>query len=846
MNKTIWQKIQPHALAIGIFLVVSCLYCLPVLKGLKLNQHDSINWRQLSQHSVEFKEKFGHYPLWSNSMFSGMPAYQIMMESKYNVTIAHLGKVFTLFLPEPISLFFLACVGFYILCCAMGVRTWVAVIGALAYSYASYSAACVTAGHVTKFASMGYAPALIAGIILLTQRKYVIGFLATLLFTTLLVYQSHPQIDYYTFLIVAFIGIAFAIKTIREKQVKHLLTTGVLAVIGIAMGVASFAMVLMPTAEFTKESMRGGRSQLTDTTHSNNKTKGGLDKDYAFNWSYGIGETFTAIVPSIYGGSSPSLHNSEIGEGSKTAEVLQEKTRMPEDQAVDFARQLSAYWGAQPSTSGPVYFGAIICCLFILGLVIYREWHLGWIIAATVFSILLSWGKNFSSLNYFLFDHLPLYSKFRAPAMSLVIAQITIPLLAVLALDRLITLKEAGAITWKKLKWAVYFSAAVFVILIGLYFTLDYKSPSDTQVKENLSNMMVQQMAQGAQPSPEIQQQANDFGRSVVTALQADRRSLYGTDLVRSIVLVALAAGLLFLFVRNKASVLVTLVLLTALNLFDLLGVDLRYLSHANYEEEELVNDILPTRADQQIKQDTGYYRVLDQASGSPFFSSRASYFHNSVGGQVPARLGLYDDLINHQLMQGNMQVYNMLNTKYIIINNPQDRQTIAQQNPDALGAAWLVKSIKIVNNADEEMKALDTFNPRDTAIADKSEQSKTGPAPQYDSAASISLVKNLNDKITYSFNAATNQFAVFSEIYYPSGWKALIDGKETPIVKVNYALRGLPVPAGKHTIEFLFEPASYKQGNIISLIIGLVSILLLIGGIAYEWKQYQKKPARA
>lgn len=846
MKNSIWQKIQPHAIAIGIFLVVSCLYCLPALKGLKLNQHDSINWRQLAQHSIEFKEKYGHYPLWSNGYFSGMPAYQIMMESKHNVGIAHLHHLFTLSLPDPIGLFFLACIGFYILSVTMGLRTWVAILASLAYAYCSYSAACITAGHVTKFASMGYAPAVLAGLLLLIQRKYVLGFLATLTFSTLMFYQNHPQICYYTLLIAACMGVAYLIKAVREKLFKHVAIVAGLAIIAVVIGASAYAVVLYPTSDFSKESIRGGRSELTDTTKSkNNKTIGGLDKDYAFNWSYGKAETFTVIVPRIFGGSSPSQHNNEIGENSKTAEVIAEKTGMPDDQAVDFARGIaSGYWGAQPSTSGPVYFGAIICGLFILGLFIYRGWHLGWIVAATIISIVLSWGSNLSGINYFLFDHLPFYNKFRAPAMSLVMAQITFPLLAALALEKLIQAKESGTLSWKSLKPAVYTIAVVGILLIGLYFSFDYKNPeSDTQTSQYLTQLMLQQGApQGQQPAPEMEQRANDFGRSVVRAIQDDRRSLFGGDLIRTLVLMLLAGGVIYGYVRSKLNLMMTLLLLNALNLFDLIGVDLRYLSHKNYEEEETPQDFTPNRADLQIKQDTGYYRVLDQASGSPFFNSRASYFHNSVGGQVPARLGLYDDLITRQLMRGNMQAYNMLNTKYFIVVNPADRQPIAQQNPDALGAAWLVKEIRYVNNADEEMKALDNFEPKDVAIADKREKDKVTLTPQYDSTATISLVSNRNDNIVYQFNAASNQFAVFSEIYYPRGWKAFIDGKETPIVKVNYTLRGLPVPAGKHTIEFKFEPEAFITGDRISLISGIFSIIALLAGIAWLWIDYRKK----
>ncbi len=841
MNKTLWQRLTPHVIAIAIFFVISCVYCLPVFKGEVLGGHDAVGWKAMSQQSFEFKEKHGHFPLWSNSMLSGMPAYQIAFDSKYNITVGHLDKIFTLFLPMPAGYFFLSCLSLYLLCLVMGTRSWIGILGGLGYAFASYSVVIVAVGHISKFTSMAYAPAILAGLVLLSQRKYILGFLITMVATTCMFYQNHVQVLYYTFLIAGFLGLAYLIKTIREKEFKPFFISIGLSVLAIALGAASYAKMLLPTSEYVKETMRGGRSELTPLDKSN-KSQGGLDKDYAFTWSYGIPETLTFIVPRIYGGSSPNVidnqYVNEIGDNSKVAQVFAEKTGMPEDQANEFAKQYSPYWGAQPSTSGSVYLGAIICFLFIVGLVFYRQWHLGWIIAATILGILLAWGSNFKALNYFLFDHLPYYNKFRAPSIALIIPQLTIPLLAALGLNELLNGNYDPTVRWKKFKQSLYITGGLFAVLIAMYFSIDYKGPNDNAIAENLSGGMLQQMAQGKQPTPEMQQEANSFGRSVINALKDDRRSLYGGDLLRSAIFILLAAGLLAYYQKKNISSQIVVMGLVVLTAIDLLGVDLRYLTHKNFHPAEEATELVANRADLQIKQDTGYFRVLDQTGGNPFLDSRASYFHNSVGGQHPARLALYDDLMQRQLTRGNMQAYNMLNTKYFIVNNPQDRQPIAQLNPDALGPCWLVKTIKYVNNADEEMSALDTFNPKDTVIIDKREQSKVPFAPQFDSAASIRLVQNLNDQITYEFNASTNQFAVFSEIYYPGGWKAFIDGKQLPIVKVNYALRGLPVPAGKHAIEFRFEPEKYYTGNQISLIAGIISILCIIAGVAWLWKK--------
>lgn len=842
MNKTIWQRSVPHLIAIGVFFVIAVIFCLPALQGMVLNQHDTLSWRAMVQQSVEFREKYGYTPLWSNSMFSGMPAFQIGIESKYNITLAYLNSLFTMFLPQPAGLFFLNCIGFYVLCMVLRIKPWIAVLGSLAYAFASYSAVIVAVGHLTKFGSMGYAPAVLGGIILMSQRKYVLGFLTTLVFGTCLFYQNHIQVVYYLMLVIGFMGIAFAVQSVRQKDLKPLFVTIGLSIVALGLGAASYAVILLPTRDYASETMRGGRSRLSSDVKEN-KSKGGLDKDYAFNWSYGKAETFTLIVPRIYGGSSPTVigneYSSEIGNNSKTAAVLAEKTGMPEEQANELAKaQFSAYWGDQPGTSGTVYVGAIICFLFILGLVVYRGWHLWWIIPATLLGILLAWGKNFPAFNYFLFDYLPMYNKFRAPTIALIIPQLTMPLLAVLGLNTLLDEKADKEWIFKKLKVAGIATGAVLLVLVYLYFSLGYTSQGESGLRENLTNSMLGQMSQGNPPTPEMQSQANDFGRAVVAALKSDRQSLFGNDLLRSAILIVLAAAALLAVAKSKLSGQLAVFILLGLSTYDLLAVDTRYLTKKNYQEKEEVTAFIPNRADQQISQDTSYYRVFDQAGGNPFNDARASYFHNSVGGYHAAKLALYDDLIKGQLSKGNMQVFNMLNTKYFLVTNPADRQPVAQQNPDALGAAWLVSKLDYVDGPDAEMKALDSFNARTTAIADKTEQPKIPFQPQYDSTATISLVQNLNDKIDYTFQAATNQLAVFSEVYYPNGWKAFIDGKETPIVKVNYLLRALPVPAGKHAIEFRFEPASFVLGDRISLIVGIISILLLIGGAFYLWKQ--------
>lgn len=846
MDKTLWQRVTPHAIAIGVFFIVSCIYCLPVFKGLVVAQHDVQGWKGMAQQSFEYKEKYGHFPLWTQSMFSGMPAFQIALESKLNITIAHFHKLFTLFLPSPASLFFLACIGFYILTQALGTKSWIGVFGSVGYAFASYNAVITVVGHTPKFASMGYVPAVIAGLILLTQRKYVLGFMTSLVFTTLLTYQNHVQIVYYTFLIALCLGIAYAVHAIKQKQIRHLINTAVLALVAGVMGVLSFAVMYMPTADYAEETMRGGRSELTQVVSpdktSANKTKGGLDKDYAFQWSYGIGETMTVILPSYKGGSSGPT---ELGEDGKAVEALQE-SQLPSDAVNYFYSALNSYWGDQPGTSGPVYFGALICLFFIGGLFVVRGWHVNWIIAATVIGIVLAWGSNFKAVNYFLFDYLPYYNKFRAPSIALVIPQLTFALLASMALQEILYKDWDRKMLLKRLKYALVSMGVIAGILVITLIAGEFKSKNDRQLREGIASTLTQAMSRGQQPSEEMVQQNNSIATAVMNGVVKDRKDLYASDLLRTLVFLLLGAGLIWLAVQKKIKTIYVGIALIALNLIDLLPVCSRYLNKDKYVEQEDFNAVFtPTAADMQIKADTSYFRVFN-TQGDPFQSSdatsRTSYLHNSVGGYHPAKLALYNDLINQQLSKQNMSVFNMLNTKYFIVTNPENQQPVAQMNPGALGPAWLIKTIKYVNNADEEMKALDQFNPADTVIIDKREQSKIPFLPQPDSLASIRLVQSTNDKLSYEFNAGANQFVVFSEVYYPRGWNAYIDSKEARIARVNYVLRGLAVPAGKHSIELRFEPRSYIVGDTISMIVGILSILILLGGSWWLWRDYQRQ----
>lgn len=826
------KKATPHLIATGIFLVLAIVYCQPALQGKVMNQHDVVGWRGMAQQSFKFKEDHGHFPLWTNSLFGGMPAYSVAMQATHPVQIGYVYNILTLGLPKPAQYFFIACLTFYFLCMVLRMRPWLAIMAAIAYAYSTYDPVIISAGHNTKIQALAVAPAVIAGTLLLFERKYLWGMGILAIFFGIELGTQHLQIVYYTLIMLGFLTVGFLIKSFKEGYIKNALVSVGLAAVAGLIGFATYAVTLLPLQEYAKETIRGGRSELTPTD-TKNATAGGLDKEYAFRWSYGIPETFTLLVPGVYGGSNGGReHKAPTEMTERLAEV-----GFPEENAIQYVNGYS-YWGDQPNTSGPVYVGAIVCVLFIFAMVYLKSWHKWWMFAAVIFGIVLAWGRHFSALNYFLFDYMPMYSKFRAPAMSLVIPQFLMPLLGAYAVDKLLNAQGPREELFKKLKQTAFICAGLFALLGLFYFSADFTSKKDASVRDDFSQMF----QQGQQPTPEIQQRAASFAQSLVNALEDDRKSLFVRDTFRSLVLVALALALLWAYIRGKIKPMPLMLGLLLLSSFDLLALGRRYLNNDDFvDEEQFETAFQPTPADTQILADPNKpFRVFDQTE-DPWNSARGAYFHNLIGGYHPAKLGLYQDIIERQLGNGNMQVYNMLNTKYFIMMNPANRQPAAQINPDAFGPVWLVKHLHFVKNADDEMRALDSIGLRDTAVIQQKYQSAIKFQPQFDSSATIKVNEYLNDKITYQFNAATNQFAVFSEVYYPRGWNVFIDGNKAEYVKVNYALRGMAIPAGQHTIEFRFEPASYKTGNTLMLIGSLLAYGLVIAAIVTDRRK--KKP---
>ncbi|WP_440133798.1 YfhO family protein [Chitinophaga sancti] len=811
------KKFLPHIIAIGVLLLLAIIYCKPVLDGQVLAQGDNIQWQAMARQSLDYKAAHGQAPLWTNSMFGGMPGYQIVLESREPFNISDLGKVFTLWMPKPINFFFLAGLSFYLLCSVLGTRSWIGLLGAVAYAYSSYDPIIVGAGHDTKMMAIAYIPAVLAGVILLTQKKYTIGVAVTALFMSLLIASNHMQVTYYFLLLLGVLGIVFAVFMIKAKDFKHLIITGVLVVAAIGLSAAVNTMSMWTTYEYSKETIRGGKSELTQKAAD---TKGsGLDKEYAFRWSYGIFETFTFVVPNLYGGSSQG----ELTDNSETYKTLK-SLNVPDQEATRMIKAWPMYWGDQPGTSGPVYLGIIIVFLAIFSFRLIKSWHKWWILAISILAVLMSFGSNLAFFNYALFDYLPFYNKFRAPSMVLIIPQLTLVILAVLGLQALLNpeLKKADLVS--NLKKSGIIMGVILGILLILSVTLSWSNNSD--------QMMAQQFKQMAGGS-------DDIANQLMRALHADRASLYRSDVFRAIILFALAFGLIWYYLKDKIKLQWLAAGLIVLVSFDLLQVDTRYLNANNYEEEsKYKGNFSASPADQQIAEDKDpYYRVFNVTKGDPFSDAMTSYFHNSVGGYHAAKLILYQDLIENQISRNNLNVLNMLNAKYVIVPG-QGGQQMVQRNPQALGNAWFVKDIVWAPNADAEMKTLDNLNTKDSVVIDQRFKPAVKVQPVYDSAATIALVKNDVDEISYTSNAATPQFAVFSEVYYKEGWKAYIDGAETEYVRVNYALRGLSVPAGKHEIVFKFHPKSFYLGDQIGFVSSLIVMLLLIGAAVLEFRK--------
>ncbi|BAV07187.1 membrane protein YfhO [Filimonas lacunae] len=854
-----WKRVVPHLIAIGVFLLVTFIFCRPALEpGKTLNMYDMQLVKGMQQNLTNHVEKDGTSPLWLSSMFGGMPAFVLGVPAPTHLT-EWVHKIMTLNLPEPFQYFFLCCICFYIFCMCIGVRPYLAIGGALAFAFASYVPIIISAGHITKVWALAYSPALLGGALMVYNKKYLWGFLLTALFTMQEIGRNHQQISYYTFLIMGIATIAYIVKWVKEKDLKHAFKAIALVAIAGTLGVLTNAVNLFTTYDYAKHSKRGGQLILPErnkeTADSKTTKEGftkGLSREYAYQWSYGKLETFTLMFPGVMG---YGARGGELNENSHIAKVLEEKANYPSDQAGDFAKSFSGalYWGDQPFTDGTVYLGAVVCFLFIFGLVYVKSIHKWWILGASILAIILSWGHNFPAFNNFAFDYFPFYNKFRAPTMILVIPQLLFPVLGVMAVQQLLDSTESKAELFKQWKVTCIATGAVFALALFMYMSLDFKnentqrtaefnkiissnSPTAQQQLQALNEKYPAQTDNRMYENLVYQSKGNtEMAQAIVKALHQDRAATFGKDIMRSLLFILPVALLMGLFIQQRISANILLAAIGICIITDLFSIDQRYLGEDSYvDADQLSNqNFSKSEADATILEDKEPdFRVLNLASGKdPYQESLTSYYHNSIGGYSPAKIGAYDDLITYQLAgQPNVQVINMLNTKYVIQNNPQTNKPVAQLNPGRLGNAWIVKAVKFVDGPANEMRALDHFDAKDTAIVQDTYKSLIPQNLTYDSTATIKLVKFDNDSLSYETNATTPQVAVLSEIYYEAGWNMYIDGKKTDYFKTNYVLRGMVVPQGKHTVEFKFEPLSHKYSYAVAKFSNIIIVLVFLG----------------
>ena len=827
------KKLLPDLIAILAFVLLSFAYFFPAdIENRILFQHDTAAGAGAGQEVKEYYEQTGERSRWTNSLFGGMPMYQIAPSYDSTKSLQWVQKAYQLFLPDYVCLTFMLMLGFYILLRVFGIPVWLAGLGGIMWAFSSYFFILISAGHIWKFITLAYVPPTIAGIVLAYRGKLLWGGILTALFVALQITSNHVQMSYYFFFVILFFVGAYFEKAWRTKTLPQFFKASAVLIVAALVGIAANVSNLYHTYAYSKETMRG-KSELVQTGDAAKQTSSGLDRDYITQWSYGIDETLTLLVPNFKGGASAALSQSETAM-SKANPMYS-----------SLYGSLTQYFGTQPMTSGPVYVGAFVLFLFVLGCFIVKgplKWAL---IGATFFSIVLSWGKNFMPLTDFFIDYVPLYNKFRAVSSILVIAEFTIPLLAIFALKRLLEEPEILKQEKKPLGISLLLTAGVALLLAVAPGSIGsgYVPAQEAQMLQNAVN---QQMI----PANELS--------GILANLEEMRAELVSSDALRSFIIIGIGCSLLWLYASGKLRSSLTIAGITILCLADMWGVNKRYLNDAQFVPHSIRTETFTkTNTDELILQDTSLdYRVLNFGT-STFDDNNTSYWHKSVGGYHPAKLRRYQEMIEHHIspeMQaaykaiatagGEMdsvdankfRVLNMLNTKYFIFPAGQQRQTVPILNPHAYGNAWFVNKVQYVNNANEEIDALDSIIPTETAVVDaRFKDVLKGTTESYkDSLSSIRLTSYAPNRLTYETNNAQDGIAVFSEIYYPDGWHVTIDGQPAELARADYILRTMYVPAGQHTIEMRFDPTSLHvtegiaYGALALLVIGIIVAVLI------------------
>jgi hypothetical protein len=821
--KPILKKTLTHCGIIFFFFLVAAIYMAPAFDGKIIQQGDTLKWKAMAMEQQDFHDATGEYTTWTSSMFSGMPSYQVTTPpSKSIFTRIECWLGLSMFdLGGNVGIIFIYLLGFYSALLALGLSPWLSLLGALAFGLSSYNIIIIEAGHISKAYAMSMMAPILGGMLLILQRKkYIWGGILFALSLGIQIACNHIQITYYTMLIAFILGLVYLVYAIKDKTFKPLLIGVGVMLIGVGLAIGANARLLFINQEYVKYTMRGGSeiSVTPEDLYKDGEAKSiaasdGLDIDYAYAWSYGKGETYTLLVPGSYGGGSGET----VGTDSEFYKTFRQK-------------QAPLYWGDQPFTSGPVYFGAIVIFLFVLGLFVVKGPERWWILLATILSILMAWGKNLMGFNSFLFYHLPLYNKFRTPSMSLVMANVTMVIMAVLALKAIFD--KDNPVDKKKLNLGLYIStgitAGIILLMMALSGGFSFSGASDVQMAAQYGNQW----------------------NMIQDVLIKDRKALFMSDSLRSLILILVSAVFLWLFINEKIKQSGIIIgVLACLVLFDLWSVDRRYLNDSNFITEKRIK-LKPSQTDQILDQYAAQfkdedYRVFD-LSVNTFNDSYPSAFHHQIGGYNAAKLRRYQDLIDFYLSRHiNTDVLNMLNARYVVMPG-QGGQPLVQRNPEALGNAWFVDTYQLVEDPNAEILALNDFNPADTAIIDKRFSSMVqGKNLERDSNSIIVMEhqKPYNpDYVVYKTKTSKEQLAVFSEVYYEPDWRAYIDGKPAEYFRVNYILRAMVIPAGEHKIEFRNEAPLFHKLDKVSVICSIMFVLVVAGTLVI----YYRKPKKA
>ena len=809
-----FQKLYPHALVLFGFVLISLIYFYPVLQGKQISQSDIVQYTGMAKEQNDFRASEHVEPYWTNSAFGGMPTYQL--GAKYPHDYIGMIDDAIRFLPRPADYLFLYFLGFYGLLLVLKIDPLKAFFGALAFGFSTYLIIILGVGHNAKAHAIGYMPLVIAGFIMVFQKKYIWGGLLTMFAAALEINANHFQMTYYLLLFLLVLSGYFIYLAIKEKAYKPLLISfGVLAIAGI-FALGANATNLLATAEYANFSIRG-KSELTfNPDGSKNGTTSSMSRDYITEYSYGIAESFNLIAPRLFGGGNSEKLNSD----SSVYKFMTQYGASPEE-AQQFTENYGfTYWGEQPIVAAPAYIGIVIFFLSILGLYHDNRKIKYVFLAGALFSLVLSWGKNLAVVTDFFIDFVPMYDKFRAVSSIQVILELCFPVLAIMGFQSFIT--QGKEKQWPSL-WKA--TATVFGLIVGLFLvrsTFDFVGQMDSQ--------LLQMFSQG---------QDKAFGTGFIDALIEDRKSLYAADLLRSGFFVLIVAGVLWLFVKNKLAQNTTIILVGLVMIFDLVLVDKKYVDADGFvSKREVEVPFQETPADVQILQDKSHYRVFEAGD---FLGARTSYFHKSIGGYSAVRPRRMQQLFDYQIAKNNIEILNMLNVKYII-QTDSTGAAFPVQNPNANGNVWFVEDLKLVNKPDDVMKALDKLDTKTTAVfnvhhfGSKLESARL--KVDWDTSGTIKLDIYKPNYLKYTAETSGKALAVFSEIYYEKGWNAYIDGKLTDHFLVDYVLRAMEVPAGKHTLEFKFEPQVVKTGSMITLISFIGMLLFLGGGIYFERKK--------